>query len=306
MLACPLCSAEFKVENGDRGAVVRCPGCGAEVATPAPDAYSAPPGDGPIVLEYSTDPPDFTIGGAFSDGWRLLCNNYWTYVGASAAFAGIYVVFYLALFALPLLDPPEVVVLGAFLGYAVLVLAVVAPTFAGLLFLAVLAYRGQAVTVAGMFAGFKRYGSLLGLHLCLMLIVCACYVPAIVGGAGGVAMSSGPRLGIPAVILMIGGVAVTMILILGFMVRFFLATYVCLDMGFGPIESLRASWRISSSIAWRLLGLFVLDYLILYATALMCGVGAIFLGMPLVICTIGVAYCQARAQANREGRLNAT
>jgi len=123
-------------------------------------------------------------------------------------------------------------------------------------------------------------------------------IPMVVGEVVGVALIQVSNIAGATVIII--GMVVSPVLMVTIGVRLSLATLACLDPlngGLGVVESLGASWRMVRPVARRLLLLYILTGLIVLGTFLMLLLGAFFLGYPLMLTTIGAAYCMIAAGA---------
>ncbi len=67
------------------------------------------------------------------------------------------------------------------------------------------------------------------------------------------------------------------------------ATYLTVDRKMGPIEALRASWRITRGLKGQISIVFLLQALIGLGGLLACGIG-LFVALPVVLLTSGVLY----------------
>lgn len=177
------------------------------------------------------------------------------------------------------------------------------PLAAGL-FLAgaeIVAGRGR---VADLFVGFKRFGrvflaqllvlaSMFGLSFVAYLpfIVCA-VLAAVVGQANG-----RNETAFPGILIAVGGL-ITAVLFLSAMalvgtrVVFAPALVADAELGsLGVMDAVRLNWsRVSAKQGWSLLGLAIVVSLIAGFSALLCGIGYVLLGLPIMVAAAGSAY----------------
>jgi len=190
------------------------------------------------------------------------------------------------------------------------------PIAAGFLFMGINAYSGHKIQAIDMFAGFSRFGTLLGLAYLRLLIFAACMIPMLVLGILGTLVAhSAPGL---TEVFLVVGLAGSLILVIGFGLRLFFSEPVCLARCLSVFDCMKTSWAMTKPIAGRLLLFLIVLGLIVFAVALigvvvaaavagagstgavklwivvlagLCPVAAIFLvGMPFILGAMGAAY----------------
>ncbi|MHC4428452.1 MAG: hypothetical protein ACYS0D_07585 [Planctomycetota bacterium] len=169
-----------------------------------------------------------------------------------------------------------------------------APLNAGVALVGVHAYRGERLCISEMFAGFRRFFTVLAVNVLTMLVIGACMLPMIAGFAGSVLLANGsPSL---ALVQILAGVAISLVLCISTGIRLSFSMLACLDPtqnGPGPIESMRLSWMLTSRIVPHLLVVYLLVGLIVLSSLLMLGIGFILVGQPLALGMVGAAYALA-------------
>ena len=221
---------------------------------------------------------NFTIGNAFSQGWRAMKENYGALLGASL----VYSVIEMALGFVPILGP----LAG---------LIITGPLVAGWMYMGVRAFRGRT-EFGDLFIGFRKFGETLGIYWLMVLVALGAGIPLGIGVAVGAAAGiEGPGLGVA----LIGGV-VSLVIYIVFAVRFAFSWQVCLDTQLGVTGSMGRSWKLTQPHLWGLIGLFLCVGLMYIGLLLMCLLPGIFLGMPLTVTVIGAAYCLVAGELEHE------
>ena len=176
-----------------------------------------------------------------------------------------------------------------------------APLNAGVALVGVHAYRGERLCISEMFAGFRRFFTVLAVDLLSIAVIAVCMLPLVAGIAGSVLLANGsPSL---ALVQVLAGTALSVVLCILMGVRLSFAMLACLDPTQddpGPIESMRRSWRLTSSIVPHLCVIYMLVALIVISSVLMLGVGFILVGQPLALGMVGAAYALAVGRAGSD------
>jgi uncharacterized membrane protein len=159
---------------------------------------------------------------------------------------------------------------------------------AGQSYVGIKGFRGQRPKFEDLFAGFSRYGTVLGAFLLLWLMYMASSIPAIV--AVVVAVSVG-AMGGETILIGAIGVLITVPIVIYLSLRFFFLLPLAVDRSeLGVMECLRECSRVTQEQRLHLLGFSIVLGLIVSATALLCGIGLLLLGAPLALGSYGAAY----------------
>ncbi len=266
------------------------------------DEPAPPAGGAQEPVEASADvggaeaeaPPDRPAAGfeferAWQVGWRVFRRRYGLLLGAAAlqlAGAAPVVLAQLALDAASGGQP----LVGALVGLAGQVL-VIQPMSAGVILLASRLARGERPEIGLMFAAYSRLGPFVLTALMLGLISSALTLPA-------AAVMSGPfwsvsRTGVGAPLAAFLLILICSAGALWVMTRLQFALTAAIDDRRpppGPGHALKLSWRITRGPFWPLLGLGVVNGAVVVGSGLLCGVGVVFLGLPLTSALVGTAY----------------
>lgn len=209
-----------------------------------------------------------TVGQCFSEGWNLIEEDYLTLVGISLC--GI-----ILMYLLPLL--------------------LQGPVYCGMFLVLFDRMKGGRIKFERFFDGFNFF--LPSLFVILLTFIPGIIVTVVVvvlaigilasgavledGGASGALLGS---IGLLALILIIGlVVAISIQILLSF------ALPLVVDRRLGPIDACKSSMRTVRDNLGFVVGLVVLQSLLLFAGALLCGVGAVF-AFPLVFASSAIAY----------------
>lgn len=223
----------------------------------------------------------FSVGEAFNRGWTAFSARMGTIIGGIFIFLLIGVV------------GGQIPVLNII--YSI----VIAPVMTGGAHILVMnALNKRRVEVADIFAGFRDFGTWLGMYWLLIAITVAAMIPggiiAAIGAGIGAAMDSDERMAVMIPLLIIGGLlavagAVAVALIWG------LCNYVIADNWHegSIITALKKSAEITRGHRAMLFVSFLLAGLLTLAGALACLVGLVFT-LPLAYCFIGAVYKDLR------------
>ncbi len=242
------------------------------------------------------DLPPFSFSEALNIGFRSFQQQYLMLLAVAGIFAGISIVNWgiqqITLFIGSTIHPT----LGAVSPHLVnipLQILVVTPLSAGGMFAGVRAARGEKIRIGDLGLGFQRYGTVVLVTLLMWLVIGVALIPLGVGAlVAGITSAAGGNTTPQIICLILGGV-ITLILMVAFSVRFYLATYIAIDPLFPPpraTDCLRTSWRVTQPHAGPFLGLLIVTFLLYAVSFLVLCVGSIALGMPLMIGIFGAAY----------------
>jgi hypothetical protein len=145
------------------------------------------------------------------------------------------------------------------------------PLLGGLYYFFIKLVRGESAGIGDAFSGFSaKFWRLCGSFLLMILVVYLFFIPAaayflVTSGSGN---EFGPIFWILGALGAVGAVY--------FGVAFGFALPLCVDLGFGPLDSLRVSRRVVSMHWFSLFGLLVVTSLIVALGLLACCIGVIF------------------------------
>ena len=153
----------------------------------------------------------------------------------------------------------------AVIGWILLVLT--GPFFSvGLHRIWIAAARGQSVSFGMLFGGFDRYFAMLGCGLLMAIVIEIGFLCCVA----------------PGVMALIG---------LGF------APWFVVEQKMGPIDALKASWRISMGQKWKLLVYMLLTMVVGMAGEMACGIG-LYAAYAIIFVGYAVIYLRLTGQAS--------
>lgn len=158
----------------------------------------------------------------------------------------------------------------------------------GLLYIGIQRAKDAPINYRMMFMAF-RTDMAIKIILFYLLQIVVFIIPAILAGVGSVMMttsSSSIASFIGFLLLVIGVVAIAMIV-----VRIVLGMGFILDKGMAPLEALTKSIEATRSNFWRLVAVFLIEFLILAISAIPFGIGLIWT-MPFALILYGIVYLQ--------------
>lgn len=211
----------------------------------------------------SFGPRTIEIGDVLSSGWTAGTRFYWLCLGV------LLVYFLLTL-------PGQLPLIGFFYG-----ILLGGPLYGGLSYFSIQVVRGKP-RFDNFFAGFRRFGTMLGIYLLQALIMTPALVPLMLGAY--YAETDGTGIG-----LILLGFALTLALSL-VMVRFWFAFGLAVVEDLGAIDAMRRSWDGTRGNWLPLIGLSILMGLILIVLTLLLILPLYFVGGPLSIGVAGIAY----------------
>jgi uncharacterized membrane protein len=218
-------------------------------------------------------PTDFPV--RLADWWETAKAHYTEYMGPAIGYQVVSQVISLAVGLVPYLG-------------AVIQAAINPALDAGMTIVALKQLRGRRWGFGDFFSGFQTWWPLVANSLLFGLIALACMTPAIVvfiaGGVSGLA----PLMIAAAVVAVLGLVPMTYLSIRGF----FFAVPLIVDRGFGPVEAIQGSWRMTQDKFWDFFKLgAILFGLNLLGLLLLC-IGLLFT-VPLATLLKAAAYADA-------------
>jgi hypothetical protein len=209
-----------------------------------------------------------------SEGWNLVKDEYWLYVGM--CLVGMLIA--------------NAVPLGILLG----------PMMCGIYYSFFQKRRGKTVEFGNLFKGFDYFGQSLIATLIHVVPIFIIVVPAYIAFYVGfiLTMVQQQQNGAPNPGLLFGFLGAFMIFWLVVIVAIIIVsigfTFVyplIVDRGLSGIDAVKLSFRAALPNFWRLLGLFLLNALLGLGGALLCFVG-IVLVYPVAFAAVAVAYEQ--------------
>jgi hypothetical protein len=214
------------------------------------------------------------IGEAFTLGWAAFKDRYGVLLGAG--------VIYLLITA------------GAGGVIGPLAKVFLAPIYVGIGWVGVMAARGQNPQLADLFTPFRSYWPLVAIHSLVLVAMLACMVPGLLGVGAAIAIPAaldGPPIlawGVSTPLVVASLVA--MLFVAG---RLNMAGFIYLESSPGSrtiMGSIEEAWALTSPSRWTLAGVVMLIITLTAASALLLGIGAVFIGMPLAVAVYGAAY----------------
>lgn len=212
-------------------------------------------------------------------GWEMIKDQYWLFVGMS--------------------------VVCVLIGNAVPLGILAGPMMCGL-FLALLKQRaGEPVEFGTLFKGFDFFkdGMIAGvLHTVPMYLIIApiyvIYVAMLVtmSASGGRGQDPSAALGFMAVLGI--WLPIMMILLIILSIGFAFVFPLIVDRRLSGVNAIKHSFKAGMANFWSLFGLLLLNGLLGFAGALVCGVGLYFV-LPITFAALAVAYTQVFGSAPR-------
>jgi hypothetical protein len=197
--------------------------------------------------------------------------------------------------------------LGPFIGFALLflliyfvlifvfpVLPFVLPHLAvGPYVVAMKILKGRPWTFGDFFGGFSWYGAILGATFLAGLIYLVCMTPyfAAYGYVVYTTVQAGPGAppGPEILLVLMAGMALSIVPVTYFQVRYFWAMFLIIDRNYGAVEALRGSWKLTRNRFWITFAVLLFMQLINSVGASACYVGMLF-SLPLTILITTAGY----------------
>lgn len=234
-------------------------------------------------FRYGLTKPDFT--GLWGEAWGLMKSRYWLLVGVVSVAAVISWFAAMVLGMIPLI--------GGMVGQVF----IVTPLTIGALWFAVCMARGQPVTFGLLWIGFNRYKDVLIVGLVGVLAQVAMTALPV---AFAMLFRGGAGTSLPVgIILVVLGLA-TFAAYIFFATRLWLANSLVMDPEVGgwsnggrPLtgaQAVVASWDLSRTIFWMLLGQGVLVWVLSFACMMLLLLPVLLLAFPLAAAVHGVMY----------------
>jgi hypothetical protein len=148
------------------------------------------------------------------------------------------------------------------------------PVAAGPTVVALRQLQGRRWQFGDFFSGFDHWGALVGNSFLTGLLVFVCLLPALGLFIFGVMLALLSRE--LAAVLVIGLLLCVPVLIWALLRLTFFAWPLIIDRGYGPLEAMQGSWRLTAKHFWPLLGVALVCLLIHIGGLILCGVGALF------------------------------
>lgn len=207
------------------------------------------------------------------DGWNLIKDQYWLFVGISLV----------------------AILLGQLAPLGILM----APMMCGVYLTLFERMRGQRAELATLFKGFDYFGQsivALLIHLIPMMIIIMPFVALIVIGSMVLAPTSRGNEPNPAgvsalVAMIIIGSLLMVIILIAVSVLFTFAYPLIVDRKMTGVDAVKLSVKAALANFWGLLGLMLLNALMAFAGVLCCYVG-VLLVMPVGFAATACAYRQ--------------
>lgn len=222
--------------------------------------------------------PDFKRGAVrpvecLRQGWELIRDQYWLFFGMS--------------------------VVGLLIGSAVPLGILMGPMMCGLYLALFKKQVGDPVEFATLFKGFDFFvdGMIAGiLHAIPTTVFIAVFYIFIFGGQ--IAMAISGHRGEPNPAVAVGFMAVIgiwlpimMILLIILAIGFAFAFPLIVDCRLSGVNAVKLSFKAGMANFWPMLGLILLNGLLSFAGALVCGVGVYFV-LPITFAALAIAYMQ--------------
>lgn len=211
--------------------------------------------------------------GCLKNGWELIKDQYWLFVGMAAV--------------------------GVLIGNAVPMGILLGPMMCGLHLTLLKKRRGEPIEFATMFKGFDFFGPSLVATLLHVVPILAIVIPAYfifyITMIVSVAAQGGGDPNPAAFFGIMGGFIVfwlvVMVVIIVISIGFTFAYPLIVDRKLQGFDAVKLSFRAAMANFWRLLGMSLLSSLLSLAGALVCYVG-MFLVFPIVYAGVASAYEQ--------------
>jgi uncharacterized membrane protein len=209
-----------------------------------------------------------------SEGWNLVKDKYWLFVGM--CFIGMLI--------------GNAVPLGILLG----------PMMCGIYYSFFQMRRGRTIEFGNLFKGFDYFGPSVIATLIHVVPIVIIVVPAYIAFYVGfiLTMFQQQQNGEPNPGLLFGFLGVFMVFWLAVIVVVIIVSIVftfvyplIVDRGLSGVDAVKLSFRAALANFWRLLGLFLLNFLLGLAGVILCYVG-IILVFPITFAAVAVAYEQ--------------
>jgi hypothetical protein len=209
-----------------------------------------------------------------SEGWNLVKDKYWLFVGM--CFIGMLI--------------GNAVPLGILLG----------PMMCGIYYSFFQMRRGRTIEFGNLFKGFDYFGPSVIATLIHVVPIVIIVVPAYIAFYVGfiLTMFQQQQSGEPNPGLLFGFLGVFMVFWLAVIVVVIIVSIVftfvyplIVDRGLSGLDAVKLSFRAALANFWRLLGLFLLNFLLGLAGVILCYVG-ILLVFPITFAAVAVAYEQ--------------
>jgi len=209
-----------------------------------------------------------------SEGWNLVKDKYWLFVGM--CFIGMLI--------------GNAVPLGILLG----------PMMCGIYYSFFQMRRGRTIEFGNLFKGFDYFGPSVIATLIHVVPIIIIVVPAYIAFYVGfiLTMFQQQQSGEPNPGLLFGFLGVFMVFWLAVIVVVIIVSIVftfvyplIVDRGLSGVDAVKLSFRAALANFWRLLGLFLLNFLLGIAGVILCYVG-IILVFPITFAAVAVAYEQ--------------
>jgi hypothetical protein len=209
--------------------------------------------------------------------WFNLGMKHWgTFMGPFIGFALVFLLIYFALIfvfpAIPFVLPHLIV--GPFV-------------------VALKILKGRPWTFGDFFGGFSWYGPILGATLLLSLIYVLCMTPyfAAYGYVIYSTVNAGPGQppGPEILLVLLAGMALSIVPVTYFQVRYFWTYFLIIDRNYGAVESLKGSWQLTRNRFWITFVFHLFMQLINSVGASACYVGMLF-SAPLTILITTAGY----------------
>ena len=211
------------------------------------------------------------------EGWRLVKDNYWLFLG--------------------------ITLVGAIVGGMAPLGILLGPAFCGIHYCLLRRERGRHVSFDMLFRGFDYFAQSLIATLIMvvpmMLLIGASYLLFMVGIFGTIAAMPKPAPGQPpdlsAVWIFVALVAAYTLAIMAisivFNFFFFFAYPLIVDRGLSGFEAVKLSTRAAFGNFFGVFGVIVLTQLLGMLGALVCYVGMVFV-LPITFAMVSIAYVQ--------------
>lgn len=298
---CPACRRQLRVPENLLGRQVKCPECGeifvavhTEDLTPGmaipPRAESQEPpppepGRPPALMGLTSD---YRIN---AGQWLHYASIHWsTAVGPMIGYLLlVYAIFGGLGICVGIISEapgrnPGAVALANLVFYLVMIL-IGPPLLAGLTIVSLAQLKGDPWTFADFFAGFRRYGTLVGNYVLTLVIALGSLIPSILVLI--IALATNDQA------IFVASLFCFLINYLAMIYVMMRATFFCvpliIDRNLGTLEAIQGSWIITRGHFWGLFGTALLLGLIAAAGLLLCLVGAL-LTVPLTILAQHAGY----------------
>ena len=267
-----------------------------------------------IASHESTPEKNFSADKALSLGWKTLKANYGFLLGMTALYFGIalalsvvcLVLSFIAILTFNYLLASGDIVLNNVLNaiidsipFTILTTLLLFPIGVGIQWVYIQCARGEKSTISDLFFGFSRYRWIVGIGIIIQIVSslifwCSAYF---IDSSGWLIELNSATLEEPMTAQMDGSTVIAILVLWVAMVVisiwWMFPGIICVDPkmgGKGSTACLGESYRGTSPVFWRLVGMEIGIGFILFFCTILLVLPLIFLGIPLMMAMHGAAY----------------